>query len=58
MSKEASEDLSLSSKPEGILYFQQFKNLKNKLKTLYKQKNKIKNLFMLKMLIINVQKKN
>jgi hypothetical protein len=58
MSKEASVDLSLSPQPEGIPLFQKFKNLKNKLKTLYKLKNKIKNLFMLKMLIINVPRKN
>jgi hypothetical protein len=58
MSKEVSVDLSLSPQPEGIIYFQKFKNLKNQSKTYYKLKNKIKNLFMLKMLIINVQKKN
>jgi len=57
MSKEASVDLSLSPQPEGISLFQKFKNLKIKLKALYKLKNKIKNLFMLKMLIINVPRK-
>ena len=33
MSKEVSVDLSLSPQPEGIIYFQKFKNLKNQSKT-------------------------